>query len=545
MLTKMSSPAFKMQGKERAPIVFKEGLNVVLGKNDGAMSIGKSSALLAIDFVFGGDTYIKSDGVRKEGHHTIFFEFTFGEQRYWFARSTGDAGTIFICNEKNEFTGDTLTKEEYVDWLKKKYAIDFVGLSFRVTLSSFFRIYGKENTDERRPLRGIPGQDMEKSINMLLALFDKYKDIEVFKTSVAEHKRKLEAYREARKYEFISNLVGGNKKYEENLVRIQTLERQLGTLTEEAEKGHTEEEIEKNKQKAALLTQKYNIESAMQAGERKLRLLDVSLEYGLYPTEADMSALQEFFPGVNLRKLYEVEKYHKKLAGIMNEQFTAERTAVEQELESLRLQHQSIRDQIRELGFVGNISKEFLDRHSELKAEIAALTTQNQAFLMQKDLQEAKAKAEDALRRSIETILAEIEEVLNAKMKEFNDMLFKTHRKPPHIKFNKHDSYKFETPDDTGTGSNYKGMIVYDLAVLFTTDLPALAHDSLIFKNLEKDVEDGIMKIYASTPKQVFIAYDKQGDCRPETQKLLEDNCILRLSDNNCELYGRSWNKEE
>ena len=241
MLTRMSSPAFKMQGKERAPIVFKEGLNVVLGKNDGAMSIGKSSALLAIDFVFGGDTYIKSDGVKKEGHHTIFFEFTFGEQRYWFARSTGDAGTIFICNEKNEFTGDTFTKEEYVDWLKKQYAIDFVGLSFRVTLSSFFRIYGKENTDERRPLRGIPGQDMEKSINMLLALFDKYKDIEVFKTSVAEHKRKLDAYREARKYEFISNLVGGNKKYEENLVRIQALERQLGALTEEAEKGHTEE----------------------------------------------------------------------------------------------------------------------------------------------------------------------------------------------------------------------------------------------------------------------------------------------------------------
>lgn len=130
-------------------------------------------------------------------------------------------------------------------------------------------------------------------------------------------------------------------------------------------------------------------------------------------------------------------------------------------------------------------------------------------------------------------------------MKEFNDTLFKTHRKPPHIKFNKHDSYKFETPDDTGTGSNYKGMIVYDLAVLFTTALPALAHDSLVFKNLEKDVEDGIMRIYASTRKQIFIAYDKQGDCRPETQRILYDNCVLQLSDNNCELYGRSWNKEE
>jgi hypothetical protein len=75
--------------------------------------------------------------------------------------------------------------------------------------------------------------------------------------------------------------------------------------------------------------------------------------------------------------------------------------------------------------------------------------------------------------------------------------------------------------------------------------LPALSHDSLLFKNLGKDIEDGIIKIYNSTSKQIFIAYDKQGDCRPATQKILEDNCVLRLSTNNCELYGRSWDIEE
>lgn len=42
MLVEMKSPAFKKQGQERPPIVFKPGLNVVLGKEDGAMSIGKS-----------------------------------------------------------------------------------------------------------------------------------------------------------------------------------------------------------------------------------------------------------------------------------------------------------------------------------------------------------------------------------------------------------------------------------------------------------------------------------------------------------------------
>ncbi len=45
MLVEMKSPAFKERGKERPPITFKKGLNVVLGKEDGAMSIGKSYAI--------------------------------------------------------------------------------------------------------------------------------------------------------------------------------------------------------------------------------------------------------------------------------------------------------------------------------------------------------------------------------------------------------------------------------------------------------------------------------------------------------------------
>ena len=57
---------------------------------------------------------------------------------------------------------------------------------------------------------------------------------------------------------------------------------------------------------------------------------------------------------------------------------------------------------------------------------------------------------------------------------------------------------------------------------MLCTALPVLAHDSLLAKNLEKDVEDGIIRIYDSTDKQAFIAYDKQGDCRPETRERLE-----------------------
>ena len=43
----------------------------------------------------------------------------------------------------------------------------------------------------------------------------------------------------------------------------------------------------------------------------------------------------------------------------------------------------------------------------------------------------------------------------------------------------------------------------------------------------------------------IFIAFDKQNAYRPSTRQILESNRVLQLSDNGCELYGESWNKEK
>ena len=48
MHVEIKSSAFKIKTEERPPIRFKRGLNVILGKNDGTMSIGKSSTLLCL-----------------------------------------------------------------------------------------------------------------------------------------------------------------------------------------------------------------------------------------------------------------------------------------------------------------------------------------------------------------------------------------------------------------------------------------------------------------------------------------------------------------
>ena len=269
MLKEMSSPVFKEKGVVRPPIVFKEGLNVVLGKEDGTNSIGKSSALLAIDFAFGGNTYIASDGVKHIGDHTIFFTFMFDGESYYFARNTAAAEEIQVCSKGYKLTGIVWTRHEFTDWLKEKYRIDFSGLSFRATLSSFFRIYGKENTNERKPLYGNPGDGMQKSIDRLVKLFNRYGEIEDYTGRLEEQKKKLTAYREARRYRFVSDLVGGKDQYDSNVAEICSLQMELDTLTSEQVETHSEEDIEKNKIKSDLKDKRFRLEETIEAKKRR------------------------------------------------------------------------------------------------------------------------------------------------------------------------------------------------------------------------------------------------------------------------------------
>lgn len=48
----------------------------------------------------------------------------------------------------------------------------------------------------------------------MVALFDRNKDIQVYRQNLAEEKKKLDAFKETLKYHFVSSLVGGKDKYE-------------------------------------------------------------------------------------------------------------------------------------------------------------------------------------------------------------------------------------------------------------------------------------------------------------------------------------------
>lgn len=541
----MRSKAFKIENKIREPITFKKGLNVILGGGKAENSIGKSSALLAIDFIFGGSTYIKSDSVKKVGHHTILFTFEFENIPYYFARDTMYPDTIHICDVNYKITGKSYTQDEFVNWLKEMYGLDFVELKFRDTVGRFFRIYGKPNCDEKQPLKIRPQESMEKAIDILIKLFDKYKFIEGYKQNLAIHTEEQSAFREARKYKFVPSLVDGKKKYDANVLEIERLKLALEQLSLETDNEFSEEQIERENFRIDLKNKAYRLNNKIQQNNSKLSLLEINLETGLHPTEANLGKLIEYFPDANLRQLHEVEGFHQKLAIILNDEFVRERESLKAENIELENEVNKINIQMSELGVSTQLSPEFLDQYSRISGLIRELENQNEAYAKSTELREKKSRAKEALERSIQSTLIEIEEQINVIMKKLNNQLFDENHTAPVLEFKAYNSYSFHTPDDDGTGTNYKGMVLFDLAVLTLTQLPSIAHDSLIFKNIGLQTVDEIIKLYTHYEKQIFIAFDNEEAYHPNTAKIIYDNTRLKLGKNGHELYGMNWSTGE
>ena len=119
---------------------------------------------------------------------------------------------------------------------------------------------------------------------------------------------------------------------------------------------------------------------------------------------------------------------------------------------------------------------------------------------------------------------------------------------PPVLRLEKLNKYTFNTPNDGGTGAQYRGLITFDLANMEVAPVPFVVHDSVLLKNIERPVFSAIMQVYAEQKdkgKQVFMAYDTLDSYGDETRKLVEANAVLELSPGGNELFGWAWNKEK
>ncbi len=128
-----------------------------------------------------------------------------------------------------------------------------------------------------------------------------------------------------------------------------------------------------------------------------------------------------------------------------------------------------------------------------------------------------------------EKIVEEINKVINTKLKAINDLIHEDKRTAPELNLT-YSKYEYEFFDNTGTGKAYTNLLIFDLSLLFLTKLPFIMHDSFLFKNIEKEAVEQIIKLYNSMSKQVFIAIDIIDMYNKKTQNILLEKRVIQLS---------------
>lgn len=129
-------------------------------------------------------------------------------------------------------------------------------------------------------------------------------------------------------------------------------------------------------------------------------------------------------------------------------------------------------------------------------------------------------------------------------MKEISEFISGAEHNPPILRLESITNYDFETPRDNGTGTNYKGMLIYDFSMLELTPLPAIAHDSLLFPYMSNNDISNLIKLYSTEQeKQIFIAFDRYNSYGKEVAACINDHTVIRLGEDEKALFGRQWGK--
>ncbi|WP_317368349.1 DUF2326 domain-containing protein [uncultured Tyzzerella sp.] len=551
MLIEIQCDKFVSNGQMRPPIKFHPGLNAILGDEDRSNSIGKSTLLMILDFVFGGDDYIKKCADVQENvlEHTINFTFEFKNKKYCFARNTVDYMHVSKCDSNYEpLEGvEKLHIDEYRDFLAEKYEVNTEGLSWRGAMSKFIRVYKRETMDEERPLQAAKAEQIKDAIKKYMQQFGKYAIVEAQIKQAADAEDEKEAFRKSQLYNHIRG-AKNQKEYDENEKKIVELVQREKELAENSSQGLLDLDsvqaqriselndllISYRRQRVKVQTQLNSIRREMIEGKKTFK--------------KTFSDLEKYFPESEFKALEEVEKFNQSLAKVL----TAEFKETEKDLATAYIllgnEIVKIKEQIAEIKSIPNVTQAVLKEYARITSELFNVQEANKNF---KTLERLKSLAQEYAQMRDEVIerqLSDIQTQVNSKMREISArILNNTTQRSPELKLEKLGKYSFSIRDDGGSGAQFRGLITFDLANMEISDIPFIVHDSDLLDPIEKPALTEIIKEYnavGSRGKQAFVSFRSLDFYAEEAQPIISGCKIIELSSGGNELFGRDWNKE-
>ncbi len=545
MLKEIRCSEFESYGKKRPPIVFHDGLNTVLGGLAAENSIGKTTFLLIVDYCFGGESYAKDSTKDQIGNHTIEFAFEFDEKLYRFSRDVLSPRVVNVLDE-NWQLADTMKLADFTQFLQDHYRLnEMPPKSFRTTVGRFCRVAAKKNDSPDYPLSASPKEKISTVLDAIEKLFNLHHFVVELKTELKNVSETEKAIKSAQKYKLITNAVKTDNQYKKNQEAIEKLQEQIDQFVKESDAAELGREIEQSGEAAELRGRLSTLKREFRRLKSRHRTILANIEGNRRLQEGDLDELQSFFPEVNIEKVENVQRFHRDIYDILEEELKEEAEGIYALIQAADAEIQSIEAELQRMDETSQISPDFLARYSAYQEELAALKTQGEVYEQKQKAKAEVAENEKRLDEEEGSVLDKIQAMINSEVTRVSDLI-NDDVDPPAIRFEGRKNYTYWCPTDTGTGPSYKNLIILDLALLNITSLPVIVHDSTMFKNVADFPVDKIVELYSKYEgKQIIIAFDKQNSYSEKTKEILESSMILKLDEGGNELFGWSWKKKK
>jgi len=535
MLKEIQCPLFK-----HAKICFHQGLNIILGDDDAKNSIGKSTALMIIDFVQGGDTFLRDDAgaIKALGHHYYNFSFVFAGQRYFFSRATDISEVVYIC-DKAYARQSELHIDDYRKKLGALYGLASLESSYRSVVSPFIRIWKKGGLEPDQPFVAVPKEPAGTAIGRLIDLFGRSPDIAAERKVIDEQKARKKLITGAMNEKIIPKI--NKKQYKENYKTINANSEKIEKVKQGFSGALSAYEALFDKNLRRMHLRKNELTSIRNELQSKIIRMRREIS-GITPRlTANIALVAEYFPTVNVKRLEQVEAFHQKIGSIVKKELQDELAATQSEDASLASESMLLEHEIQTALETKGMPDDMFKRIFELKEITDKAINENSYFDQKIQLEEAIALSNQRLDGIYTKIFLDIEAKINVKLKAFNKVVYGPTRNSSELRLKSASSYSFTSPDDTGTGKSYAGLIGFDMAILSLTPLPFAIHDSVVYKNVEVTATKQILRILAAIKaKQIFLSFDEAKKFGSKTEQRINKFTALKLGHSDL-LYNKDW----
>lgn len=547
MLKFIECEKFIENGVLRGKIEFFSGLNICLGEDNAENSIGKSTFLFAVDFCFGGDSYCSQKELLKEvGNHKINFCLEFDNEPYYFSRSTENSKEVAFCDENFNIM-KKISDVDFKDFLLEKYNLAETCLSFRQAVTSFIRIFGKESS-EIKNIVGVEGHNGGKTgiLRNLIKLFEEYDEVKSLEEKAAAIQSEQNEFTSVEKSKIVKNgKIKNLSQLKESEIRVDQLNEELLQIAE-ANKIQTETVDAQRAAQAAELERQITV---LKRNRTKLlnekSILEANLGSETKIQKEDFEELKSFFPELNIPHLEEIQNFHNQITKILKEETEEELLKLEDKISGNEKNLIESTQELTKLRVPLSIPKKVLEQYASVSIQKNELEGQITFYKNSKQISSRLKETKIELDGKKLSILEEIAAKINRKLEEFSGKV-NDNDSPPCLNLNSTSSYSFYAPNDSGTGTAYVSMILYDLAILELTKLPFVIHDSVLFKNLSDSRVIKVFEEYENSRKQIFVSFDKKNSYGSDAlKKTIEKHRVIELYAGGGELFGRSWAKKK